>query len=223
MKSTSVLIICVICFICGCTQDAYDKGEGKYSLLRADFVEAHANGQKNIDYVTTDDGDRLSIGEPFTAKWITKADSTYRCVFYYNRVEDSAEAVSVRQVPCPKPTPLSELGKEMKTDPVNFESAWISKTGRYLNLRLLLMTGTTDDEEASQTLAVIRDTIMTNADHTRTCYLRLYHDQAGVPEYYSTQVYVSIPMKDIDADSVRIRINTYQGVKEYKFKSRKYE
>lgn len=199
-----------------CTQDSYDKGEGKYSLMRADFVEAHTNGQKQIDFFTTDDGDQFPINKAFTTKWLTTADSTYRCILYYNKVGEgsgkfSAEPISISQVPCPKVTPLAELEKPMKTDPVKFESAWLSKTGKYLNLSLYLMTGTTDDENISQTLHVIQDTIMTNPDATRTSYLRLYHDQAGVPEYYSAQVYASILTKQIEADSVRISINTYKG------------
>ena len=199
-----------------CTQDAYEKGEGEYSLMRADFIEAHANGQKEIDRITTDDGDQYSVTKAFTTKWVTTADSTYRCILYYNKVEEgsgkyAAEPISIGQVPCPKITLLNELDKPMKTDPVKFESAWLSKTGKYLNLSLFLMTGTTDDEDASQTLHVVQDTVMTNPDATRTSHLRLYHDQGGLPEYYSTQVYASILTSQIDADSVRISINTYKG------------
>ncbi|MBO4721054.1 MAG: hypothetical protein J5658_14475 [Prevotella sp.] len=203
-------------FLTSCTQDAYEKGEGKYSLMRADFVEAHANGQKEIDRITTDDGDQFAITKTFTTKWVTTADSTYRCILYYNKVEEgsgkfTAEPLSIGLVPCPKITPISELNKEMKTDPVKFESAWLSKTGKYLNLSLYLMTGTADDEDATQTLHVVQDTIMTNTDATRTCFLRLYHDQGGIPEYYSSQVYASILTSQIDADSVRISINSYKG------------
>ena len=200
-----------------CTQDAYEKGEGEYSLMRADFIEAHANGQKEIDRITTDDGDQYSVTKTFTTKWVTTADSTYRCILYYNKVEEgsgkySVEPISIGQVPCPKITPLAELEKPMKTDPVKFESAWLSKTGKYLNLSLYLMTGTTDDDDASQTLHVVQDIIMTNPDATRTSHLRLYHDQGGIPEYYSTQVYASILTSQIDVDSVSLTINTYKGL-----------
>lgn len=200
-----------------CTQDAYDKGEGEYSLLRADFVEAHTNSQKQVDYVVTDNGEKFPMVETFTTKWITKADTLYRCVFYYNKVEQgkgtyAAEVVSVGQVPCPVVTPLSELEVVMKTDPVKFESAWMSKTGKYINLSLYLMTGSTDDEDATHHLGVVQDTVMVNPDQTRTSYLRFFHDQSGIPEYYSTQVYASILTKSIDADSVRISINTYKGI-----------
>lgn len=212
-----LLVTCHLSLVTlSCTQDSYEKGESEYSLMRADFVEAHANGQKQIDYVITDDGDQFPITKAFTAKWVTTADSTYRCILYYNKVEEgvgkyTAEPISIGKVPCPKIIPLSELDKEMKTDPVKFESAWLSKTGKYLNLSLYLMTGTTDDEDLSQTLHVIQDTIMTNPDATCTSYLCLYHDQAGVPEYYSAQVYASIMTSQIDADSVKISINTYKG------------
>jgi hypothetical protein len=199
-----------------CTQDVYDKGEGEYSLLRADFVEAHTNSQKQVDYVVTDDGEKLPLSETFTTKWITKADTLYRCALYYNKVEAGndnfmAEMVSVGQVPCPVITPLSELEVDMKTDPVKFESVWMSKTGRYINLSLYLMIGSTSNEDAAHHLGIVQDSVMVNSDQTRTSYLRLFHDQGGVPEYYSTQVYTSILTKDIDADSVRISINTYKG------------
>ena len=215
MRSSFILMICAICIICGCTQDAYDKGEGEYSLLRADFVEAHTNGEKQADYIITDDGEQFPLSKTYSAKWLTTPDSLYRCALYYNKVKDDkghemAEAVSMGEIPCPKIVPLSELDKEMKTDPVKFESAWVSKSGKYLNMSLYLMTGTTEDEKARQTLHVIQDTIMTHPDGTRTSHLRLYHDQAGVPEYYSTQVYVSILTSQIPADSVRLTINTYK-------------
>ena len=203
-------------FYSSCTQDNYDKGEGKYSLMRADFVEAHANAEKQIDAIVTDDGDQMSASKPFTAKLVVTPDSVYRCILYYNKVRDEKglyifEPISIGEVPCPKITPLSELGKVMKTDPVKFESAWLSKTGKYLNLSLYLMTGTMDNDKAMQMLHIVQDTITTNPDATRTSHLRLYHDQAGFPEYYSTQVYASILTSQIDADSVRISINTYKG------------
>ena len=215
-------VICVICVICGCTQDAYDKGEGKYSLMRADFVEAHANAQKEIDWITTDDGDVISASKPFSAKLVTNPDSLYRCFLYYNKVSDEKgqlvfEPISIGQVACPKIIPFAELGTEMKTDPVKFESAWMSKSGKYINMSLYLMTGTTDDEKAKQTLRIVQDTIITNPDATRTSYLRLFHNQGGVPEYYSTQVYLSIITSTIPADSVQINIQTYKGMVEKAF------
>lgn len=57
---------------------------------------------------------------------------------------------------------------------------------------------------------------MVNADGTTTQHLTLYHDQGGVPEYYSQRTYVSIPLSDIHADFIILTINTYDGGKERK-------
>ena len=211
-----IIILNLQLLICSCTQDAYDKGDGPYSLIRADFVEAHTNSQKQVDYVVTDDGEKYALQEPLTAKWITKVDTLYRCVFYYDKIAEGngnmvAKVRSIGQVPCPVIVTKAKLDKEMKTDPVKFESAWISKSGKYLNLSLYLMTGTTTQEDAAHHLAIVQDTVMVNPDQTRTAHLSLFHDQGGIPEYYSTQVYTSILTKEIDADSVRININTYKG------------
>ena len=205
-----------------CTQDGYDKGEGQYSYLRGDFVEAYIGADKNMVSLMTDEGESLPLSQPYTAKWITRSDTVYRCMLYYNKVRDSkgqtvAEPISVGEVPCPVITPLSELEVEMKTDPVKFESVWMSKTGKYINLSFALKTGTTGDDEAIHTLRVVQDTTMTNPDGSRTSYLRLFHDQGGVPDYYSTQVYASIITSEISADSVRITINTYKGIVEKSF------
>ena len=202
---------------CSCTQDTYDKGEGQYSYMRGDFVEAQVGADMNIVSLTTDDGETLPLAEPYAAKWITRPDTIYRCMLYYNKVRDEkgqyvAEPISVGEVPCPVVIPLAELEVAMKTDPVKFESAWMSKSGRYLNLSFSLMTGTRESEEAIHSLRIVQDTIMTSPNGIMTSYLRLYHDQGGVPEYYSTQAYASIIASEIPADSVCISINTYKGM-----------
>lgn len=77
-----IVIITVNCqlstIISSCSQDVYDKGEGKYSLLRGDFAEAVVNSNQQVTKIVTDDGDELSLTAPYTAKWVSKADTTYR-------------------------------------------------------------------------------------------------------------------------------------------------
>jgi len=200
-----------------CTQDSYEKGEGKYSLLRGDFVELHINSDKQAVAMTTDDGDYFVLKEPKSASWFAKADTTYRGMLYYNKVngndgKSQAEVISLGRVPCPAVRSLASFEKEVHTDPVKFESIWLSKTGKYLNLSLQLKTGYTEDTTAVQQLAFLSDTIVVNADKSRTLHCFLYHNQNNVPEYYSTQAYVSFPTDSLPADSICIAINTYEGL-----------
>ena len=52
--------------------------------------------------VMTDDGDSLALSKPVELKWASKADSTYRALLYYNKVEGKAEPVSLSNVPTPQ-------------------------------------------------------------------------------------------------------------------------
>lgn len=204
-------IVAALTFV-ACTQDDYDKGEGEYSLLRADFVEAHANSAKNIDYVVTDDGDSLLITEPFTAKWIGTPDSIYRAIFYYNRLDskNKIEPVNLsRSLTAIMHAPTYFKKEGIKTDPVHFESIWIGKNRRYLNLSMLLMVGKNSNDSAKHTLGIVADTVITHADGKRTACLRLYHDQSNVPEYYSQRTYLSVPIRGTTADSLSLTVNTY--------------
>ena len=219
MKKFLQLIV-IITVLCSCSKDAYEKGEGKYSLMRGDFAEAIVNSSKQVTSIITDDGDEFILTAPYTAKWVSKADTTYRCMLYYNKMADKAEVLSMGQVPCVGIAPLSKFDHRLVTDPVKFESTWMSKSGRYLNLSLLLKTGVTDDSTAVQNLAIVSDTVITHPDNKRIRHLILHHDQANVPEYYSTPVYISIPTQRIDADSVRISINSYSGEVEAKHRIR---
>ena len=199
--------------ISSCTTDSYEKGDGKYSLMQGDFVEAKVNAQRQIVSFSTDDGDEFDLSEPYTDKWIKTPDTLYRCMIYYNKVENKkAELVSIGEVPCPRILTLAELKKDLRTDPVKFESMWLSKSGKYLNLYLQLKTGVTDDTTAIQQLAFISDTLIVNPNQTTIRHITLHHDQNKVPEYYSTKAYVSLLTDSIAADSIRISINTYTGL-----------
>ena len=196
-----------------CTTDSYEKGEGKYSLMRGDFAEVKVNADRQIVSFVTDDGEQYALINPYTEKWIKTADTLYRCMLYYNKVENQkAEIVSIGEVPCPRIKTLAELKKELRTDPVKFESMWLSKSRKYLNFYLQLKTGVTDDTTAIQQLAFISDTLVMNPNQTTTRYITLYHDQNRVPEYYSTKAYVSLLTDSIGADSICISINTYSGL-----------
>lgn len=206
----------LLAMISSCSQDAYDKGEGRYSLMRGDFAEANVNSSREVTSITTDDGETLPLKSLHTAKWISRPDTVYRCMLYYNKVKADdgkmvAEVISIGKVNCPQIIPLP-ANDQYKDDPVKFESLWKSKSGKYLNLHLQLKTGQTEDSTAVQKLEFFSDQVIVYPDGRRTLPVLLHHDQGGVPEYYSTQAYISIPTTDLDVDSVRFYLNTYTGL-----------
>ena len=170
------------------------------------------DGDKYTIAIETDEGERLTLAKPVTVKWMEKADTTYRTLLYYNILPDGkAEAVSMKKVGVITPHQLTAKdGKQeiMKADPVYMESFWVSKNRKYVNMRLRLLTGASEDEKAVQTLGIIRNTEKSNNGHEQ---LILYHDQGGQPEYYSTTTFVSIPLADVQADTLTVTANTYNG------------
>ena len=207
-----LLSLLTLVTITACTQDSYEKGEGAYSQMMAELADAHVNSDKRVDYVDTDEGERLVLSKSASASFITKADTTYRVSFYYKKVDDKVESLAMGRVSVLSPLPAKDI-KDMKTDPVRIESMWIGKSKKYANLSLYLMTGATDSDSLRQVLGCRRDALVTNTDGTRTLRLTLYHNQGDVPEYYSQRVYLSIPIKGIKADSVCLTVNTYEGQK----------
>lgn len=201
-----------------CSTDSYDEGTGKYSLIRADFVELHTAADRTVDYVLTDDGETLVPTEAKTAEWMAKADTLYRAVLYYNLYDGNrAKVVSLTSVPVLRPKAAEEFD-EVHTDPVKFESLWLSNSGKFINIAFYMNNGQTDEGSEVHTIGLIDEGTTDNPDGTRTVSLRLYHDQGGMPEYYSSKYYISIPCPEIDADSAAITISTYDDLIERRVK-----
>jgi len=203
-----------VLLMAACTIDAYDKGEGEYSLLTAEMADITVGSDKYTTSVVTDLGEQLHLTKPYTVKWMEKGDTTYRALVYYKLLTDrKAEIVSMSKVGVLVPHELKEKdGKPqeaMKTDPVYVESIWMSKNKKYVNMRLRLLTGTSEDEKAVQTVGMIRDKANSSSDHD---YIMLYHDQGGQPEYYSTTAFISIPLDEVKTDTLTIAVNTYDGL-----------
>ncbi|MBQ3700671.1 MAG: NigD-like N-terminal domain-containing protein [Prevotella sp.] len=205
------LIYAAILLLVACQTDSYDKGEGQYSLMQGDFADLIIDGQKQGVSFQTDEGDSYQLVPPYTAKWIATADTTYRAIIYYNKVADhQAEPVAVGTVVTL--TPIEHWRyKEQPQDPLGFESAWIAKNGKYLNLGLLMKTGRIDDEELPHNIGLAQDTVMVNADNTRTAYYRLLHSQNGIPQYYTNRRYVSILLPQALPDTIHFQLETYEG------------
>lgn len=195
-----------------CTTDNYDKGQGKYSLMQAELVDMSVNADKHGTAFVTDADERFSLTPVVTASWIQTADTTYRTILYFNVLTDNtAEAVSVGTVPTLRAREHWKIA-DAKEDPIGLESAWLGKNGKYLNLGVLLKTGQVDGEDGVHTIGLAQDTILVNPDNTRTAKFRFLHDQAGVPEYYTSRRFVSILLPDtVQLDTIRLTVPTYAG------------
>jgi len=198
-----------------CTSEDYETGDGKYSYLRSDFVEAHSSAAKTLDYALTDEGDSLIFNPLATVDWATTPDSIYRALLMYNKKDASgniSDVISVGQVLTLSMVPTARM-QTVHTDPLTVESMWMSKNGKYLNMGIYVKSGKEEGSDARQSVAVLCDTVMKRDDGTKEYCLRLYHDQNGVPEYYSTRVYVSVPVGALKkGDAIKIEATTYDGV-----------
>ena len=211
------LVPVVAMTLAACSADSYDEGTGAFSLTQADFVELHSAAKGVADRAVTDDGRTLTLAPPLSAEWLTTPDSTYRAVLYYNLTDGNrAETVAASQVPTLRPRPLEE-GDVAHTDPVRFESMWMSAGGKYLNIGMYIKTGRSGDGGALQTIGMIDDGTTDNPDGTVTANMRLFHDQGGVPEYYSSRLYVSMACRDIAADSISVTLVSYDGTVNRRF------
>ncbi len=205
-----------------CTTDSYDQGDGQYSQMTADFGELTVNGRKQGVSFLTDEGVRYVLQQSVTASWIKTADSVYRATLYYNKVEDHTADV-VRLISMPTLIPRdARLYRRQPQDPLGVESCWVTASGKYLNMGLLMKNGRSDDgSEGIHALSLICDEVRLNDDQTHTACYRLLHEQGDAPEYYTNRRYVSILLPDKDRpDSVQLTIQTYDGpvVKKFKLK-----
>ena len=211
-----------------CSNDPYDSGDGSLSYMRADFVEAITNSSAKVVSAQTDDGKLLNLSPMLTASWITAKDSTYRALLYYNDKGDNVanennteigktvKPIAIADVLVPKITNVSKI-KNYPTDPVTLDASWLSKSKKYINLGIYIKTGTKDGIVGTQSIGIAYKGTRNLDDGTTVHMLTLIHGQNNVPEYYSSQVYVSIPLYRLpftvgEGDKFELTVNTYKGL-----------
>lgn len=197
-----------------CTNESYDSGDGNLSYLCAEFVEIHTSHDTIMRSATTDVGSELIFSQPFRSSWASVPDSSYRALLYYDKATSPVSVFSLQRVLVLSPAPVSSSFPEGSIDPLSVESAWTSESGKYFNLSLLLKTGNADGNTSQQWLSLMIDP-QGDGDGD----LLLLHRQNGVPEYYTSRVYVSIPASSLPTDKpINIRIHTYKGEKIYRLR-----
>ena len=204
-----IFFFLVVAFVLvACTNDPFKTGDSEYSYLRSDFVEATTNGKAAFVSAVTDDGDMLLLRQPLYAKWAIRPDTTYRAQLFYNKKGIDIEPVAIAKVYVLSVPNQTNTAKN-PTDPLGFTSAWLAKTGKYVNLELALKTGKSN---VQQSLGVSLETVEALANGTKKYKLRLLHNQNNVPEYYTVRTFVSIPTAFArKGDSMELHISTYKG------------
>ena len=216
-KNVLYIALSVLPLFLSCETDSYEKGQGKYSLMLTDMGEVMVNSEKQAVAFTTDDGDSYTLTSPATVQWMQTADTTYRAIIYYNKVENNqAEPLGMASVPTMIPKEHWRF-EELTQDPVGLESAWLAKNRKYINLGLLFKSGYVDDVIGRHMISIAQDTVLVNADQTRTAYYRFLHSQDKTPEYFTNRHYVSILLPEESPETVNLSVVTYTGTIERSF------
>lgn len=206
-----IIFVTALLMLSACKNDSYESGDGQYSYLQADFVEANTSASKELVSARTDDGDMLLFSPHVFKEWASTPDSVYRSLLYYNKVNDdrTTEVYSIVQIPVVKIHKLKGTD-EISTDPLFLKSAWISKNRKYLNLYFGIKTGVEDGNDNIQTLSVVYDPDVNNSNDSRNPYIKVVHKQNGVPEYYTSYGYISVPLNDFAlGTTIHLSVNTY--------------
>lgn len=207
------LLLMALIGMASCQNEGYDTGDSEYSYITAELALLHTNSNKAVAYATLDDGSSLQFASKFTTKWTDKADTVYRALLYYDKALDGSTTVKARgvtQVPVIGVVKQEDV-KNMCTDPLDIESVWMAKNKTFINLSLLLKSGTTASDN-QQSIGLVE---LSRSVNRKRVVLQVYHDQGNVPQYYTVQQYASIDLKKLDANIVEIQANTYNGVKRF--------
>lgn len=136
------------------------------------------------------------------------ADTLYRFVATYEITdadEPAAHLYSLVNVFAQKP--LAGWEEEIKHDPVDVQSIWLS--GDYLNMVLLVKAQ--DKKHIFRFIETVTGPVVE---------VELYHDKGEDVEAYTQRAYLSLPLKDYKqhCSGVRFTLNTSkEGMKSYSF------
>lgn len=179
--------------------------------MRADYVDMTVT-QGKVTSIVTDDDESLVV--PSSLTYSEKKDTMVRRLLYYNKTIDNQPIQVVGQKAVNMLIPLKWEGQEKaQTDPLTLTAVWMSANKRYLNMQLGIKVGSSETE-ASQSLILRCDSV--SSYDKGAMWLTLCHDQGGMPEYYTKEVMMSIPLY-VTPDTIQLELNTYSGAVVKKF------
>lgn len=188
-------------FLISLSSCSNDNDDTPYPNLITEMADCPTDSEGTMKSIVLDDDTRFSITNQQTN---LKPNVTYRCLADYV-VEGNGQVTLYGLKSCPI---LRDSTAIAQCDPVNVVSLW--RTRRYINMHLRPMTM---DQEMHD-WGFITDSI-----RGRHAYLRLHHRQGSDPTAYSTDLYASLPLDLVEADTITLRIRTFSGTNEQTFPS----
>lgn len=170
-----------------------------------------ANGQ--VGELTLDDGGVKTLAKPLKG---LKADSTYRIWAVYE-VQTPTCVSLIGCTPVLAAAPKVYAADKVHTDALSVVSCW--QGASYINLHI----GIKGTNTGKHYFGFNRGELTDNGNGTRTLHITLLHDQHGDPAYYTTEMYLSMPLKSLagmlrpSTDSVSVSVNTFRGVEHFAF------
>ena len=203
MRIHYAISLLLILLTLSCEHTSYDTGDGKYSHLQSDYVSVEVK-DCYVQSITTDEDSPLNIKTGMRVD-VEPKDTTLRWLLYYNSAGDGGviDIVGRNTMTLLEPKEKSLIGT-MKTDPVKLISVWVANNKKYLNMHLGLMMGNSETENSKHVVGLSLDDV-----HDDTAYYTFYHDQSGIDEYYTQDVYLT--MKCPEQKTIDLTINTYNG------------
>ena len=210
-------IFASLLFLTGVFFFFFQKDTYTYPNVITEFVCIHTNEQGNVTALTTDNNNRYILENPLQSDGLTP-DSLYRALSMYELLQaNTAKLYTCQLVLSVNPLPLSVFGDNLKTDPVDIQSIWLS--GNYLNLIV--------KEKAKDKVHYYHfiDEGITSHNGIQTLNLRLFHDRNNDYEAFTRNIYLSVPLSNYKSqlhkgDKIRFYIHTYkenETFREFKF------
>lgn len=215
MKQVIVMALLFCIFLCeGCKEEDY-----VYPSVVTEFIGAQTNNDGTISQLVADDGTIYSVLQRDGLGGLV-ADTLYRTISIYEPITQEngkgnvAQLYSCQLVLSVNPLPASDFKGNIKTDPVDIQSIWLS--GEYLNMILLVQY-----KELSHLYHFVDEGITSDQSGTQTLNLRLFHDRNNDYKAFTKQVYLSVPLKNHlqllrKGDKIRFNLNTYKEGETYR-------
>lgn len=211
----SLYLISLLYVLTACTVESYESGDGKYSYMKAEMAMLHCIESHKIDYAITDQGEKIIFTQPFICYWAKHTNAIYRAMLYYQKTDKQVKGIKCHPVWLCEP---KEKKHKMPTDPVKLSGIWLSSNKKFINLNIGLLTGGKANHKEEQVLTIVIRHIQTDKHGNHIYDLELIHAQNNMAQMYTSTFYISIPTDKYNKrDTIRIKVNTYEGEVEKDF------